>query len=321
MADVAAGPTPPRPRGRGQLILVTALGLAILFVTLALILNTAIYTENLATRSGDIGGGTDAVRYHDAARDGVGGVMDYVNAHNNSSYAALRANLSAGVDAFRNQSARQFAVGDSLAVVTLNRTVNGTRIAQTDPTRDLTNTSGNPDWTVVQDVEETRAVVINVTDASSLEPPGSANAFNLTLDDGDETWRLNVTNDSTTTFVGVENGTDAEFNCTAPTGTPVIDVTAGTIDGEDCSGLDFAEGLEPPYDISIGHGDNITGTLSMVVNGSTLAGVPDEDLAADGSGQPFAAHAVYATTIDIVYETPRLYYNTTVRVAPGDPDG
>ena len=44
MADVT------RPN-RGQLLLVAAIALGILFVALALILNTAIFTENLATRS------------------------------------------------------------------------------------------------------------------------------------------------------------------------------------------------------------------------------------------------------------------------------
>lgn len=176
---------PPGQDDRGQLILVTALSLAILFVTLALILNTAIYTENLATRSGDIGGATDAVRYHDAARDAVGGIIDYANAYNHTSNSTLQSNLSAGVDDFRNNSARLFVSGDRGVETTLDTTENGTRIAQSDPSRNFTNTSGTAnDWTIATNIDKTRAVTINITDETELASFGTAGVFNLTVNDG-----------------------------------------------------------------------------------------------------------------------------------------
>lgn len=311
-------------RSRGQLILVTALSLAILFVALALILNTAIYTENLATRSGDIGGATDAVRYHDAARDAVTGIIEYANTYNSTNHSTLNTSVEGGIVTFRNYSARQFAAGDRAVETTLDFTVTGTRIAQTDANRNFTNSSGTAaDWTVVTGVEHSRIVTLNVTDDTFLADAGTGSEFELVLQGGGgNTWRLNVTSDGTDTTIGIKNGSSVHFTCSG-SDKPLINLTAGTVGGEPCMGLAFAEGIDAPYDISIVNGDHINGTYSMVVDNESLAVnvAANDDLVADGAGQPFADHAIYSANVTVVYETSRLYYNTTVRVAPGEPDG
>lgn len=320
MADVDGRPPVPGAgehgggRDRGQLILVTALSLAILFVALALILNTAIYTENLATRSSDIGGGTDAVRYHDAARDGVAGVIDYVIAHNNSSHSTLQSNLSAGVDAFRNHSARLFAAGDRAVETTLEVTVDGTRIAQSDVSRNFSNTSGEGNWTVATSVDNTRKFRMNVT-GSALDTL-SGQPFTVIVDDGGTTWRMNVTDDSGDIVVRTASAT-----CRVTAASAWINVTAGTLAGSECEGFTFAEGVTGTYSISFENSSNVEGTYSLIVDEPSVADSPSPHLVADGSGQPFAAHAIYSANVTIVYQTPRLYYNATVRVAPGESDG
>ncbi len=311
-------PSMPLPRSahRGQLILVTALSLAVLFVSLALILNTAIYTENLATRSSDIGGGTDAVRYVDASREGVGGAITYVNAHNNSSYDTLRANLSSNILSYQEQSALLFAKGDRAIETDLATVDNGTRLAQTDSSRNFTNISFAEDWTLAENISQTRSFTINVTDEASLDG-ASGEPFEIVFANDSDTWRLNVTHDGNTTEIGIKNGSDIHFICAANNATPVIDVTAGTINGTTCEGLTFAEGIDRPYSIRINHGSNITGTYSMVVNNTTLAANPTPHFPED-SGQPFVSHAIYSANVSLVYQTPRLHYDTTVRIAPGE---
>ncbi|MDZ7702030.1 MAG: hypothetical protein U5J98_08155 [Halobacteriales archaeon] len=313
MADVS-----PSPRDRGQLILVTALALAILFVSLALIVNTAIYTENLATRGSDIGGGTEAVRYHETVRSGVGGLMAFANDNANSSHGDIRSELEAGVEAIDNRTGRLFAASDRAVTTRLDETVNGTRIEQSEETRAMTNTSDVADWPVVQDVNQTRAFTINITDAT-LEDAGSGDEFQVILDDGTTKWILNVTDGGT---VGITNGTGSS-SCTEGS-TPTIDVTAGTVDGADCDGLELGEGIDTPYDISIRNGDNATGTYSLIVDNSTLADDVDDDnnqhLESPGS-QPFATFAVYSANLTAVYQSPQLYYNTSIRVAPEEADG
>ena len=321
MADVG----PRRWRGasdRAQLMLVTALTLAILFVTLALIVNTAIYTENLATRSSDIGGGTEAVRYQEATHSGVGGLIEYANYHANTSYDALQTEIVAGVDAFDNRTGRQFAPSDRAVETTLTGTVNGTRVEQTDDARNFSDVDGTVDWTVVEDVDQTRSFRINVTSTALLVEFGFANVFTVVVDRGGTTWRMNVTESTLggEVVVGVRNGAGDSFVCPAVPPPVVVDVTAGTVGGTPCDGLSFGEGVGPAYNISYQSGDNIEGTYSMVVDNDTLATSPGPHLGSPTS-QPFATYAIYSANLTVTYQTPRLYYDTTVRVAPGEPDG
>lgn len=308
-------------RGRGQLIIVTALSLAILFVTLALILNTAIYTENLATRSGDIGGATDAVRYHDAARDGVGGVIGYANANNNTSHSTLQSNLSTGVADFRNNSARLFASGDRAVEVTLDDSVNGTRIAQNDENRNFTNVSGTEaPWIVASDVNHVRAFEMHVYRDELLGV--LSDAFVVTLDDGTTEWNITVRKVLTDDIEIVIDGPTASDSCTVDANDAWINVSEETFGGEQCAVLGtMADGLTPPYEVRFENPSKVRGSYTFIVDNSTLADSPGPHLVTDGAGQPFAAHAIYSANVTVVYETSRLYYNTTVRVAPGEPDG
>lgn len=312
---------------RGQLLLVAALGLAILFVSLALIVNTAIYTENLATRGSDIGGGTEAVRYQDAVRSGVGGLIEFANYHENTSHDTLQTELVAGVDAIDNRTGQQFAMSNRAVETSLNTTVNGTRIAQTDDSRNFSNVSGTADWTVVQDVEHTRAYTVNVTSSSLLIDLGGSNPFRIVVDTGSSTWRMNITQTTvgSDVVVGIEDGNGNHFECPAVAPPVVIDVSAGTVGDVECDGLKFGDGIGSPYNISYSNADNIEGTYSLVVDNATLADDVETGanthLADDGSGQPFATHAIYSANVTATYQTPRLYYNVTVRVAPGEPDG
>lgn len=322
MAYVTSPPEATAGRGgtRGQLLLVTALSLAILFVTLALVLNTAIYTENLATRSGDIGGGTDAVRYHDAARDGVGGIIDYVNAHNNTSHATLQSNLTTGVDSFQNHTGRLYSAGDRSVEVTHDLTVDGTRVAQSDESRNFTNTSFVADWPVAEDVRHTRAVRFHVF-RDVLDLLGGT-PFRMVVDDGTSTWRLNVTTDGINDIViGVEGPTVSD-TCRVTASDAWINLTAGTFAGSPCEPLTtYANGLSTPYDIRFQNAGDVRGTYSMIVDNDTLADSPSPHFVADGAGQPFAAHAVYSANVTVIYQTPRLYYESTIRVAPEEADG
>jgi hypothetical protein len=72
-----------RSRDRGQLILVAGLTVTVILVMLVLLLNTVIYTENLATRGIDSGAG-DAIEYRATV---VGSVEELIERENEHYYA------------------------------------------------------------------------------------------------------------------------------------------------------------------------------------------------------------------------------------------
>ncbi len=304
---------------RGQLILITALGLAILLVTLALIVNTAIYTENLATRSSKVAGGSDVIQYEATVHSTVSGLIKYGNSHHNDTIAHLQTNLSTGVEAWSDQAGTLYSTSGSAVNVSVIETDNGSRITQTDTTRNFSNSSlSSDDWIVVTGVSRTRQFRINVTDGAALESDGSGNAFTVILRDaGGSTWRLNITS----TDVYVKNGTGAEFTCAAPPD-PWVNLSAGTVGGSDCPGLSVADGVSTPYEIEFENPGNITGTYSLIVDdGGSIASSPGPHLNTPAGGSPFATHAIYAAEVRFVYQTPRIYVERSTWIVPGDTDG
>ena len=309
---------------RAQVLLMAALGMAILFVTLALILNTSIYTENLATRGSDVAGGGDVARFVDASRDGISGAVTYANYHNHTSdgneHGPLHQNLSASVSGWHNATARQFALRGQSVSATFVGTENGTRIEQ-ESDQNFTDDDGNVTWTVAEGVNGTRAFRIHVSRNDSIFKFGQAGAFNVTADNGSTTWTMNVTDTDSGVQVSVENGNGGQFNCTVAPPPLWIDVTGGTVAGDDCRGLAFAEDVGPPYNLTYNNGDNIDGNYTMVVTNTSIAENQRPHLHDEGEGEPFAAPAVYATNVSLTYHSPRLYYNGTIRVAPGEHGG
>lgn len=65
-------------RDRGQLILITGLVIAVLLVAMVLILNSAIYTENVATRGVDKGG-NDAIDFRNTVVEGAEEIIEKEN--------------------------------------------------------------------------------------------------------------------------------------------------------------------------------------------------------------------------------------------------
>lgn len=311
MADVG------RSTDRGQLLLLAALGMAILFVALALVLNTVIYTENLATRGSEIAGGGESLRYLDTARTGLGHSIEYVNDNNATSHDALVGNLSATVPVWANASRRQLFHRSRSVNVSLVGTTNGTHIDQ-DAERNFTNESGTANWTLASDVTGTREYAIEVNSTTELESFPASSAFNVTVDDGSTQWRLNVTENGSSIVVGVRDGNGNEATCSAPSAPVWINVTAGTVDGEECDGLTFREGVSTPYEISYFNGHNVTGTYSVIVDNESVATSPGPHLLDDGAGNPHATPAIYSGRISVVYHAPRLFYDAEARAAPGE---
>jgi len=78
MADVS-----PLTRDREQMILVGAFALSMTFVAFALLLNSAVYTQNLADRNGDAGA-DEAIEFKSEARVAANGIIAQIQDNSGS---------------------------------------------------------------------------------------------------------------------------------------------------------------------------------------------------------------------------------------------
>lgn len=351
MASVSPPPgrrAPPAPAGtvdadgaggarrRGQLILVGGLILAATLVSLTLILNSGIYTLNLATRAGSPADTALALQH--GAEAGVGGLVESAIDDHPDDLAAQRTNVTDGVPAIRERFGRITAHHSTYTNVTYVGETNGTRIRQ-DADRNFTNASGTSDWELVADAGGVRRFRLNVTRTDLVETDkssvGSSDAFRVRFVDGNgNEWLVYLYNESSETKVVTENVTGTRFGpCSDASGTRTnINVTAGTVAGDRCPALEIFErlsdDLEPASGLSIRYNNStvsggtptVVGTYELTVDASTST-VSDGDFQPGPAGDyPVTRAAIYAVEVEFVYETSDLTYETSMTVAPGEPN-
>lgn len=321
MADVSRN-------SRGQLLLVGALTFAVILIALAVLLNAAIYTGNVATR--DAGPGSDeAIEFRWETSSMVRSTMHDLNARQNESYANLRENLTATIGDW--DTAMQTHTGESLTAATVETAAvtNGTTVRQTAP-RNFTSASEAANWTVAND-STVRSFRMNVSQDSLASPENiidgvvgadSPSYYNIEFDDGSTSYTAQVraTNGSDV-IVRVRDssenqvGTDCQVT---PTDDWVwINITSTKIGGENCPALEQAfDGLDDRYTISYGNSENVNGTYSLVVDR------PLDQLATGAAtdGTPTATQALYSAELRLTYRSTNVYYESDRRIAPGERD-
>lgn len=307
-------------------MLIAGLGLAMTLVVLAVVLNTVIFTQNLATR--EAVDTRSPVEFTNAVDQGVGGLLVQANHWNTTDYGTLDGAFRQAVTTWAGNSTRLAASKGISAQVTLEGTTNGTRVVQHNSTRPWTDngTPGASTWVAAASVNDTRRFHANVTRSSLV-------SHDETGLSGSGVARVVVTNGSTWTVYIYRDATDSDrVNVTAvdPSGTkttcgvthpqPTIDLTEGAIDGTPC-GFSFAENVSSPYQITVENGENVTGRYTFVVDTDYATFTSDNgghyDLAAPYSS-PFAVHAIYAAEMNVSVERSDVTYQRTIPVAPED---
>ncbi|MBX0284868.1 hypothetical protein EGH22_00885 [Halomicroarcula sp. F28] len=330
---------------RGQILLIAAFALAVIFVAMALIVNSAIFTENLATR-GETAGSEGALSMRADVAENVGEAMEAANRNDHGSVDNLTTAVNASIRQISQQTGGQSARSGRVVDVTNRTYTEGTRIYRANESN-FTNEAGDESYQLVGDVARvddangTRAFVI---EASSITAGGPTSAFEIRVQDStasgnENSWRARIWNASgdnvSVRTLKNDSGTTVVEECRVTKDSPgpnvTIDVTGGTIDGEECdalgtapsgesfhfgAGTGVAPGTSDTYDISFNNSDEITGTYSLVVyeEPSVL------DLLPDASDGPKSSPALYDVTVEYTYLTTDLRYETDVRVAPGEPD-
>ncbi|MBX0298256.1 DUF7261 family protein [Haloarcula nitratireducens] len=328
MADVT-------DRDRGQLIVITGLAIALALVVMVLLLNSVIYTGNLATRSVDAGS-QSAIAYQQTTTDGVGAIVDRVNTRNYTSWSAAQANVTENISTYDAVAGRQYL--DRGTVATINEpsltTTDGYLIRHSNTSRAFTSanttvlaTGRQANWTVAQDVERVRNHQLTVTESSLTQTTTPQQGFSVAVvENGTSSqWHTYIYKNSTHILLAVKNESDTSPtplpSCAVSGPTATIDLTTGTVNGTDCPGLTWAKGVSGPYDVEYQNGDAARGTYELTVAQSAgMDTLRDTHLYGPTSGQsPSYSYAVYSTSFEIVYETRTLHYRAPVRVAPEEP--
>lgn len=305
---------------RGQLILVSGLLMTVGLVALVLLVNTVIYTENLATRGVDVSG-HEALSIQNTTAEAIGEFIPAENRNDFATQSGVENAVSHDIDRYEELLLRQYAVGGTdtrVENVTLHE---GRLLRQTDPDRRLTNESGvEEDWTLVTNADHVRGYDIRLTNVTEDSP---ADAFQLRVSgSGGKQWRL-YAYDSGGLTISVKNGSESVTTgvcSTAYSSTDVtIDVTAGTVNGTDCPPLRFATNVSAPYDIAYANGRAANGTYNLTVNTSAGASVETNHFNGPSSPtSPYWVYAVYSADAELYYESSAITYRMTFRVAPGE---
>jgi hypothetical protein len=313
---------------RGQLVLVGALALAVLFVALAMLLNTAIYSGNLATRT--VASDAETIlEYHGSAVDVTERALVTANVHNASSYEDLHGTVRDVVAAWDAGASLHRAVTGDISEVRVVETVNGTHLEQT-TVRNFTNESREPDWTVAEEITAYRDFTMTVErdqlfDLSLSEEEfedyndyAAAGVLTVKVTAASEEYTAFIGDDGSDVSVAVFRSTTLIQRCTANPGADgevTVDFSNGSVGGQPCDALAFVDDVDGTFELAIADGNAVLGTYSLVTD--TTADRYDEDFHADAAaGSPVRTPALYAVDVSIRYRGASTYYRATVEVTP-----
>jgi hypothetical protein len=310
------------PEGeRGQLILVGGVALALVFVALGVLLNSAAFTGAEAARNG-AADADSALSLRDDAVEGVGGAMFYVN---NDSWergypglvSELRAETGVWAGAVSNTSATHRSLADARVV----DWTNGTQIYQAE-SRNFTAKNGTADWALVSNGDGVRRFGVEVDADGPL--PARSSAFEVVFKNDTESEEVLVYDDGSGVVVEwpTEAGT-ATCDTGVSSGTVSVSLTSGAIlDGSCADSPPPFPTIEGPYDIRYRNADEVTGGYSLVVahplDGVRAGGAYNNNT---DDPPPHAVAALYNATVAVSFTSATLSYNGTGTTAPAAPPG
>lgn len=308
---------------RAQLILVGSIAIAIVLIGLTIVLNSAVFTENVAGGSSPTV--TDEVTQFD--REAVRNVRSLTVRINHASVyagtgageAAIDADVGENVSTYSRLMAQSYADTGSVYVnVTYEGTETfGNRIVQPED-GDFSSNPGGTSWTPVDDPFLLGRFVMNVdvTNSTTGEP------FFLNITDSDGS-TLNVSMQKTTEGEldlnsSIDGGNVSETTCTPKNGRVLLDVVHGTAYTGDCS-FNSTGYLEEPYTrLHFENGGKLRGKYDLVMNRSdpaSLSGVPN----CASVNDPCRSVAVWSVNVTTRYDRGSFSFERNHNVTVYDP--
>lgn len=288
-------------RDRGQIIVIGALFIAVLLVGMALVVNSAVYTENLGTR--EVTHSSEPLSDHPVTATRIERAMQSANFHSDTDgyderHAVMRENTTGWEATMQGER----ATDGSLYAAEIVETGNGTRVSQDvrgefmpaknsilDPLDPL-GLGDKKNW-VIANGSRVRGFEMNVTrDELAARSPTLVGVLTAVADatltgsavfwtesdvqDGDgDFWRLYLLEDGsnvTAFVVEFDGGTGSiEAECSARGERVDVLVSEGKLVGEDgpvpCPATRNLSGTEP-RDLHYAGGDEVQGTYQFVVD-------------------------------------------------------
>lgn len=321
-----------RDADRGQLLIVAGLVMAVSLVALVVLLNATIYGENLATR-GVEGADREAADVRATAVGGVGELIDATNRAEPRNHTVANDTVVAGVADLDRRMARSDADrGGTVHLATDgSQLTRGTYVTTDGNATSLSNDTNATAYTFAGGINRTRGFTLELEAdelANTTASNASDDAFHVGFDgsalpNGREVYVYRNGSGDVVVATGSDGGTPT-VRCSVavdPGDAVRLDLTGERfgladerLEGNRCVGVWPTELVTPAdsYAIRLANADAADGTATATVRPRPTGADPDADH--DGTSP-----AVYDATVDLRYRTADLRFETTVRVAPGEP--
>lgn len=308
---------------RGQLIVVAAIGLAILLVAVAFTLNTAVFA-NIHTAQTDTGVQEErgVVHYQHSIERAMGDVLVSINTA--TEYETLESDLDDGVATW-HRSARSEYLRDGVATeVALTDVRYETTVVQNETRKFTTRDGSDTNWTVVETVPEVREFVVELSGDDLVETDlceGNDGCAGIEITDGNgDIWQLAAYDDGGVTVTVVSpSGTTTDFAADSPV---EIDVSNGTIDDGTTvqEFTPFSDEMDAPYTVRYTNPDNASGTYTLTVDGKIVDDTIEADDRYSVDGSPRIEADVASADLDVRYRSSALTYETVIQIRRGERD-
>jgi hypothetical protein len=300
------------------MILVGGVALALVFVALGVLLNSAAFSGAEAARAGALDA-EDALSIRDDAVEGIGGALYYVNNDSwESGYPGLSDAIESETRVWSDTVANMSASHRTLTNVTVSGTTKGTQIYQ-HQTGNFESADGDSTWTLAPDVNGARQFGIRVDGTTGLTT-GPTDAFRVVFDNGN-TAELSIYESSGTVTVDWATP-DASGTCDTGETSVSVAVTAGKIlDGSCTSSSSFPAfpDLSGSYNIRYENASRINGGYTLIVDEPVEAARTSGNYNVYENAQPHAVAAFYDATVRVQYAGATLTYEGTAPVRPQSP--
>ncbi|PSQ27080.1 hypothetical protein BRD03_08250 [Halobacteriales archaeon QS_9_68_17] len=302
---------------RAQLVLVGSVAIAFIVISLVVVFNTVLFTNNLAA-SGSVEEVEDASTFQQQVERETPELVRHVE-NGTGSNDELVGNVDENVTgAYSELLAESYAdTSPKYADVRFNRssTVNGTRVVQEDG-GEFRNDTNATSWSPItsSDPRNISHFEANVS-TSGLTDVGSLNYTIVLRGQGaEDPVEIQIASDGSTLLLNQAQGSDVNI-CSMSGDYVRVNVTNGSLPNG-CT-FNSTNVLTGPYSMEFQNADRVSGNYSFVVNGTGYDSRPDYNVR--NGDDPYANVIILKAGVDLTFESRTVTYesNQTVTVREG----